>query len=128
MRSIFTLLMLILSAGFLFGQEVQQSFHFSNTEVTITDGYANFSFTGTQSTGITGEPAIPYQMVSLLIPQGHEAVSVNVEYLNEVYQSPKSILLQKMKLFTASTEYILQKPKAYSPPDSTQDTLLLPAQ
>ncbi|PLW97980.1 MAG: hypothetical protein C0593_07025 [Marinilabiliales bacterium] len=84
MRSIFTLLMLILSAGFLFGQEVQQSFHFSNPEVTITDGYANFSFTGTQSTGITGEPAIPYQMVSLLIPQGHEAVSVNVEYLNEV--------------------------------------------
>lgn len=84
MRSFFTLALLFLSTSFLLADNVQQTYHFSNPEVTIHDGYADFSFNNTLTTGIAGEPALPYEMVSLLIPEGHEAVNITVEYLNEV--------------------------------------------
>ncbi len=84
MRFFLTITMLLISLNSLFADGVQQNYHFSKPQVTITDGYADFSFNGTQATGLVGEPALPYEMVSLLIPEGHDAVNINVEYLNEV--------------------------------------------
>ena len=92
MRKIFTLAFLLLSVQILFADEVQKTYYFNNPVVSESNGYVSINFENTSLSGLKGEPAIPYQMVSLLLPEGHSAVSIHVEYQDEVFL-PDSYLL-----------------------------------
>ena len=62
-----------------FAQTVEMTYHFDNPKVTTLRGYQQISFEGCMQTALAGNPSLPYQMVSLVLPQGMEAESIEVE-------------------------------------------------
>lgn len=60
-------------------QTVEMTYHFDNPKVTQLRGYQQVSFEGCLQTALVGNPSLPYQMVSLMLPQGMEAESIEVE-------------------------------------------------
>ena len=62
-----------------FAQTVEMTYHFDNPKVTTLRGYQQVSFEGCMQTAVAGNPSLPYQMVSLVLPQGTEAESIEVE-------------------------------------------------
>ncbi len=62
-----------------FAQTVEKTYHFDNPKVTELRGYQQINFDGCLQTAVAGNPSLPYQSVSLLLPQGTEAESVEVE-------------------------------------------------
>ncbi len=60
-------------------QTVEMTYHFDNPKVTEFRGYQQIGFDGCMQTAIAGNPSLPYQMVSLMLPQGTEAESIEVE-------------------------------------------------
>ncbi|MBO7460575.1 MAG: T9SS type A sorting domain-containing protein [Bacteroidales bacterium] len=74
----FVLLLSIMSMV-TFAQTVEMTYHFDNPKVTEFRGYQQINFEGCLQTAVAGNPSLPYQMVSLVLPQGAEAESVEVE-------------------------------------------------
>ena len=96
-------LILVLLAATLFAQAqtIEKTYHFSQPIVSERDGYQQIAFQGCLPVGQVGEPTLPWQNVSLMLPQGQEAVSINVEFSDFVelegsfnlypYQKPRPI-------------------------------------
>ena len=62
-----------------FAQTVEMTYHFDNPKVTELRGYQQINFEGCMQTAVAGNPSLPYQAVSLMLPQGTEAESIEVE-------------------------------------------------
>ena len=60
-------------------QTVEKTYRFDNPQVTELRGYQQIGFEGCMQTAVPGNPSLPYQAVSLMLPQGTEAESVVVE-------------------------------------------------
>ena len=76
----FTFFVLLSIMGMVtFAQTVEMTYHFDNPKVTELRGYQQINFDGCLQTAVAGNPSLPYQMVSLVLPQGAEAESVEVE-------------------------------------------------
>ena len=101
MKKLNLILVLLVSALFAQAQTIEQTYHFSQPVVSEHDGYQQISFQGCLPVGTVGEPTLPWQSVSLILPQGQEAASVNVEFLDFVelegsfnlypYQQPRPV-------------------------------------
>ena len=79
MKKLAFLLLLSMMGLFTFAQTVEMTYHFDNPEVTVLRGYQQISFEGCMQTAVAGNPSLPYQSVSLMLPQGTEAESIEVE-------------------------------------------------
>ena len=79
MKKLSFLLLLSMMGLFTFAQTVEMTYHFDNPEVTVLRGYQQISFEGCMQTAVAGNPSLPYQSVSLMLPQGTEAESIEVE-------------------------------------------------
>ena len=79
MKKITFLLLLSVMGLLTFAQTVEKTYHFDNLKVTEYRGYQQIGFEGCMQTALAGNPSLPYQSVSLLLPQGTEAESVEVE-------------------------------------------------
>ena len=76
----FTLIVLLsMMSIFTFAQTVEMTYRFDNPKVTMLRGYQQIGFEGCMQTALAGNPSLPYQVVSLMLPQGTEAESVEVE-------------------------------------------------
>ena len=76
----FTLIMLLsMMSIFTIAQTVEMTYHFDNPKFTELRGYQQIGFEGCMQTALAGNPSLPYQVVSLMLPQGTEAESVEVE-------------------------------------------------
>ena len=76
----FTLVLLLSIMGMVtFAQTVEMTYHFDNPKVTELRGYQQINFEGCMQTALAGNPSLPYQSVSLMLPQGTEAESVEIE-------------------------------------------------
>ena len=116
---VFTLLAATLFAQ---AQTIEQTYHFSQPSVSERDGYQQIGFQGCLPNGIVGEPTLPWQSVSLILPQGQEAVSINVEFFDFVElegsfnlyptQKPRPISSEKKILF-AKNENLYRSNEAY---------------
>ena len=62
-----------------FAQTVEMTYHFDNPKVTELRGYQQISFEGCMQTALAGNPSLPYYAISLMLPQGTEAESIEVE-------------------------------------------------
>jgi hypothetical protein len=67
---------LMLNAGI-----VEKTYYFNNPTVTHSGEFQMIYFENTLITGKTGEPALPYHAVQLLLPPGEKAISV--EFIGE---------------------------------------------
>lgn len=63
---------------------IKQKYSFANPKIESSDGFHRLQFEGLLQTGITGEPTLPYQAVSLLMPAGHTATGILIETGEEV--------------------------------------------
>ncbi len=65
-------------------QVIEKTYYFDNYKITQTDDHETINFDNTMLTGKTGEPALPYQSVSLLLPPGEVAESIEAIGEDEV--------------------------------------------
>ena len=79
MKKVTFIVLLSMMSVFTFSQTVEMTYHFDNPKVTTLRGYQQINFEGCLQTAVAGNPSLPYQMVSLVLPQGTEAESIEVE-------------------------------------------------
>lgn len=119
----FRLILLSLMVSlFASAQTIEQTYHFSQPTVSERDGYQQLGFQDCLPNGIVGEPTLPWQSVSLMLPQGQEAVSINVEFTDFVeledsfnlypVQKPRPISCEKEIPF-AKNESLYRSENAY---------------
>ena len=99
------ILALLAAALFAQAQTIEQTYHYSQPVVSERDGYQQIGLQGCLPLGQVGEPTLPWQNVSLMLPQGQEAVSIKVEFSDFVeldgtfnlypYQRPRPISNEK---------------------------------
>ena len=78
MKKISLLLLLSMISLFVSAQIVEHTYHFENPVVNEIQGYNQLQFEGCMQTALEGNPSLPYKAVSLLLPNGSEAESVEV--------------------------------------------------
>ena len=93
------------SVLFVQAQTIEQTYHYSQPVISERDGYQQIGLQGCLPMGQVGEPTLPWQNVSLMLPQGQEAVSIKVEFSDFVeldgtfnlypYQRPRPISNEK---------------------------------
>ena len=117
-------LFLALLAATMFAQAetIEHVYHFNQPVVSERDGYQQIGFQGCLPSGTVGEPTLPWQSISLLLPQGQEAVSMHVEFLDYVemngeynlypYQQPRPYSLDKAIPFSKN-ENLYRSAEAY---------------
>lgn len=91
-----TFTLLLLSGVLAFAGVVEKTYFFSASEIKNTktsEGYDIVSLNGTMNTAPAGEPALPYNAVSLLLPPGEKAASV------ELLLSGKKVLDGKFTIY-----------------------------
>ena len=59
-------------------QVIEKTYYFDNYQVAQIDNYQTISFSNTLLSGKTGEPVLPYQSISLLLPPGETAGSIEI--------------------------------------------------
>ena len=79
MKKLTLFVLLSVMSLFAFTQTVEKTYHFDNPKVTELRGYQQVNFEGCLQSAVAGNPSLPYQAVSLMLPQGTEAESVVVE-------------------------------------------------
>ena len=79
MKKLSLLIMLSLMSFVIMAQTVEKTYHFDNPKVTELRGYQQVSFDGCMQTAVAGNPSLPYHAISLMLPQGTEAESIEVE-------------------------------------------------
>ena len=84
MKKHLIILLCFLSVGFLHSQTIVHTYSFTDPVIEIFGQHQVISFSNTQLHGNPGEPLLPYKAVSLLLPPGHEATRVSVEFFDEI--------------------------------------------
>ena len=79
MKKLSLTLLLLMICGFIAAQTVEMNYSFSNPKVTAMRGYQQIQLQGCMQSAVAGQPSLPWQSVSLLLPQGAEAESIEVE-------------------------------------------------
>ena len=103
-KSLLTALLVIVTV-FAYAQTVQKTYYFETPMVSEVNGYDVIRFAETYNIGIPGEAALPYQKVSLLLPQNTEAQNITVEYSDFVeLEGTYNILPQQKARPLSSTE------------------------
>jgi hypothetical protein len=74
---------LMLFTASIFAGTVKYTYTFSSPTVKEVGSFKVLTYDNCLLTGITGEPALPYQAVKLLLPAGEEAISVSYDFENE---------------------------------------------
>lgn len=79
MKRIFTLLIVLISITAARSEIIRKTYDINNFSVSAKAGYQMLSFDNTLPAGKAGNPALPYYAVKLMLPPGHEAVSISFE-------------------------------------------------
>ena len=88
-----------------FAQTVQKTYYFDNPAVTEVNGYDVIKFDGTMNNGVVGEASLPWQSMSLLLPQNTDAQNINVEYSDFVeFEGTYNLLPHQAARPLSSTE------------------------
>ena len=122
MKKLSLILSLLAATLFAQAETIEQTYHFSQPTVSERDGYQQIGFQGCLPNGIVGEPTLPWQNVSLILPQGQEAVAINVEFSDFVelegsfnlypVQKPRPISSEK-KIPFAKNENLYRSNETY---------------
>jgi hypothetical protein len=89
-----TFFLMLFSAG-IFAGTVEYTYYYNAPVVKQSGAFTTVSFDNTFLTGKTGEPALPYQAVRLLLPPGEEAISVSYSFGNESFLEGNYLLYPK---------------------------------
>ena len=59
-------------------QTIEKTYYFDSPNIGNVEGYEQIQFKGCMQSAIAGQPSLPWQSVSLMLPQGTEAASIEV--------------------------------------------------
>jgi hypothetical protein len=68
----------VITSFCLYADIIEQTYFFDNYIISDRDGFQVINFDNTLLTGVVGEPVLPYHSVSILLPPGEEAVSIEI--------------------------------------------------
>ena len=63
---------------FLNAQTIEKSYSFGTPSINQFRGYEQLQFDGCMQSAVIGQPSLPWQSVSLMLPEGQEAESIEV--------------------------------------------------
>ena len=124
-------IILILMASFIYvqAQNIEHTYHFSQPVVSERDGYQQIGFQSCLPHGTVGDPTLPWQDVSMMLPQGQEARSIHIAFSDFVeldgsfnlypYQQPRPVSNTKEIPF-AKNERLYRSEEAYPKMDYSQ--------
>jgi hypothetical protein len=107
MKKLSLILTLLAATMFVQAQTIQQTYHFCQPTVSERGGYQQIGFQGCLPNGIVGEPTLPWQNISLILPQGQEAVSIEVEFFDFVEMEGSYNLYPGQKPRPISSEEVI---------------------
>ena len=64
---------------FASAQTIEKTYYFSQPSIRMIGGCEQIQFTDCMQSALAGQPSLPWQSVSLMLPQGTEAASIEVE-------------------------------------------------
>ena len=102
MKKLTITLSILFIAALSHAQVIEHTYHFSLPDVVTKEGYQQINLDGCLPKGQVGEPTLPWQSVSLMLPQGQEATAMTVEFFDFV------------ELEGTYRIYPYQKPRPYS--------------
>ena len=78
-----SIILIIFFAISLNASIIEKRYHFGNYKISEIEGFQTIEFENAQQQAKTGEPVLPYISVSLLLPPGEIAESIEIIGSNE---------------------------------------------
>lgn len=78
MKKQFLILLLSVICAFSYAQTVEMTYSFGAPTLTQLEGYEQVQMRGCLQSALPGQPSLPWQQVSLMLPEGQEAESIEV--------------------------------------------------
>ena len=78
MKKTIFLILCLMACLFVSAQTIEKTYYFGQPSVTMMQGYEQIQFTGCMQSAMAGQPSLPWQNVSLMLPQGTEAAAIEV--------------------------------------------------
>ncbi|MBR3491031.1 MAG: hypothetical protein IKH44_01860, partial [Bacteroidales bacterium] len=79
MKKINLILIALMVSLFASAQTIEKTYYFGQPSISQIQGYEQIQFTDCMQSALAGQPSLPWQSVSLMLPQGTEAASIEVE-------------------------------------------------
>ena len=81
-KNICLLLLSLMVSLFVSAQTIEKTYYFGQPEIGQLQGYDQIQFPNCMQSARAGQPSLPWQSVSLMLPQGTEAATIEVELSN----------------------------------------------
>jgi hypothetical protein len=78
MKKLFLIISLSIVCAILHAQTIEKSYSFGNPTFSQLRGHEQIQFEGCMQSALIGQPSLPWQSVSLMLPEGQEAESIEV--------------------------------------------------
>lgn len=79
MKKINLILFALMVSLFASAQTIEKTYYFGQPSISQIQGYEQIQFTDCMQSALAGQPSLPWQSISLMLPQGQEAVAIEVE-------------------------------------------------
>ena len=79
MKKLNLIMICLMVTLFASAQTIEKTYYFGEPSVARIQAYEQIQFTNCMQSALKGQPSLPWQSVSLMLPQGMEAVSIEVE-------------------------------------------------
>ena len=79
MKKLNLILLALMVSLFSSAQTIEKTYYLGQPNVAQIQGYEQIQFAGCMQSALAGQPSLPWHSVSLMLPQGMEAVSIEVE-------------------------------------------------
>ena len=79
MKKFSLILFALMVSLFASAQTIEKTYYFAQPSISQIQGYEQIQFTDCMQSALAGQPSLPWQSISLMLPQGTEAASIEVE-------------------------------------------------
>ena len=79
MKKLTLSIFIIISAFLLEAQTITKTYHFENQKIKYTKEYSQIEFRNCIQSALAGQPSLPWHSVTLLLPEGTKAESMEIE-------------------------------------------------
>ena len=79
MKKASLIIAILMVSLFSTAQTIEKTYYLSQPNISQIQGYEQIQFAGCMQSALAGQPSLPWHSVSLMLPQGTAAVSIEVE-------------------------------------------------
>ena len=79
MKKLSLILLALMVSMFASAQTIEKTYEFGQPNMSQIQGYEQIQFAGCMQSALAGQPSLPWHSISLMLPQGTEALAIEVE-------------------------------------------------